>query len=120
MTKHIILLAAFTAGAAFAQNAQPAPQQAPHAKHMQTLSGAFILGHNLLLEKYDANKDGKLSGEEMKTLAEAGKKDFEAKKADFLKKYDKDGDKKLSKEEWNAVKTERLTEQPTDSKSKEK
>lgn len=49
-----------------------------------------------MLEKYDADKDGKLNAEE------AGKARSE-RQAELLKKYDKDGDGKLSNEERKAI-----------------
>lgn len=49
-----------------------------------------------MLEKYDADKDGKLSKEE----AEKARTE---RQAEMLKKYDKDGDGKLSVEERRAI-----------------
>ena len=49
-----------------------------------------------LLEKYDTDKDGKLSAKERKAAGEA-------RKAEFLKKFDKDKDGKLSAEERKAA-----------------
>jgi len=77
-----------------------------------------------VLEKFDANKDGKLDKEERRAAYEARRAEmikkhdkdgdgklndeerkaaFEARKAEMLKRFDKDGDGKLSKEEREAM-----------------
>lgn len=58
--------------------------------------GIMIVGEELVLAKYDTDKDGKLSDEEIAVLQADVKKAQEAKKAAILKKFDKDGDGKLS------------------------
>ena len=57
----------------------------------------MIVGEELVLAKYDTDKDGKLSDEEIAVLQADVKKAQEAKKAAILKKFDKDGDGKLSR-----------------------
>ncbi len=49
-----------------------------------------------LLEKFDTDKDGKLSAEERKAA-------MAARKAEMLEKFDKDGDGKLNEEERKAA-----------------
>ena len=65
--------------------------------------GIMIIGEELVLAKYDTDKDGKLSDEEIAVLQIDVQKAQEAKKAAILKKFDKDGDGKLSKEERKAM-----------------
>ena len=48
------------------------------------------------LEKFDANKDGKLDAEERKLLVAF-------RKAEFMKRFDKDGDGKISDKEKKAA-----------------
>ena len=52
-----------------------------------------------ILERYDADKDGKLSDEEKKKAREEMKGRFDQGRGDMLKRFDKDGDGKLSDEE---------------------
>lgn len=68
--------------------------------------GMFLLGRALVIEKYDKDKDGKLSEEEIVVIEEDMKKAHEARKQEMLKKFDKDGDGKLSKEERQGMKEE--------------
>ena len=49
-----------------------------------------------MLAKFDTDKDGKLSDEERKAA-------MEARKAEMMKRFDKDGDGKLSEEERKAM-----------------
>ena len=56
-----------------------------------------------MLEKYDADKDGKLNEEERGKAREEMKKHFKERRAEMLKKFDKDGDGKLSEEERKAL-----------------
>ncbi|MDB4265308.1 EF-hand domain-containing protein [bacterium] len=56
-----------------------------------------------ILEKFDTDKDGKLSPEERKAA-------MEARKAEMLAKFDKDGDGELSKEERKAANEARKAE----------
>lgn len=65
--------------------------------------GAMLIGHRLLLEKYDTDGDGKLSDDERKAVQEDAKKLHDAKKAEILAKFDKDGDGKLSDDERKAM-----------------
>ena len=92
---------------------QPAPgnakQQGPKGHRGQRAPkgnlppGAMVIGHRLLLEKYDADGDGKLSAEELKAVQADAQKLHEAKKAEILSKFDKDGDGKLSDDELKAM-----------------
>lgn len=52
----------------------------------------MIIGEELVMAKYDTDKDGKLSDEEIAVLQADLQKAQEAKKAAILKKFDKDGD----------------------------
>ena len=77
----------------------------------------MIVGEELVLAKYDTDKDGKLSDEEIAVLQADVKKAQEAKKAAILKKFDKDGDGKLSKEERKAMQEEWLKDHPEAAKT---
>ncbi|MFR4417249.1 MAG: EF-hand domain-containing protein [Akkermansia sp.] len=81
--------------------------------------GIMIVGEELVLAKYDTDKDGKLSDEEIAVLQADVKKAQEAKKAAILKKFDKDGDGKLSKEERKAMQEEWLKDHPEAAKRME-
>ncbi len=59
-----------------------------------------------LMEKFDTNKDGKLSEEERKAMREGMQELREKMRAEMLKKYDKDGDGELSEEERKTMKDE--------------
>jgi hypothetical protein len=52
-----------------------------------------------MLEKYDANKNGRLDPEE----EDAARQDREARRAEFMKRFDTDGDGKLSESERQAL-----------------
>jgi hypothetical protein len=47
------------------------------------MNPVFIMGHKLLVEKYDADKDGKLSEQEEATLKADAKKAAESRKAEM-------------------------------------
>ncbi|MCC8148266.1 EF-hand domain-containing protein, partial [Akkermansia sp.] len=81
--------------------------------------GIMIIGEELVMAKYDTDKDGKLSEEEIAVLQADVKKAQEAKKAAILKKFDKDGDGKLSKEERKAMQEEWLKDHPEAAKRME-
>ena len=81
--------------------------------------GIMIIGEELVMAKYDSDKDGKLSDEEIAVLQADVKKAQEAKKAAILKKFDKDGDGKLSKEERKAMQEEWLKDHPEAAKRME-
>lgn len=81
--------------------------------------GIMIIGEELVMAKYDTDKDGKLSDEEIAVLQADVKKAQEAKKAAILKKFDKDGDGKLSKEERKAMQEEWLKDHPEAAKRME-
>jgi hypothetical protein len=70
-----------------------------HAKGKPGAKGAEM--RKKMLEKYDADKDGKLSEEERKA-AQAGRR------AEMTKKFDADGDGELSQEEKATMKAEML------------
>ncbi len=74
--------------------------------------GMMIIGEELVMAKYDTDKDGKLSDEEIAVLQADLQKAQEAKKAAILKKFDKDGDGKLSAEERKAMREEWAKEHP--------
>ena len=111
MYKSLLLAGSFFALPLFAQEV-PAPEQdacpapaaegkGPGPKHgMNPLRAR--LAHKLVVDKYDADKDGKLSESER----EVAKKDAEALRKERhekrLQKLDKDGDGKLSDEEKEA------------------
>ena len=59
-----------------------------------------------VLEKFDTDKDGKLSDDEKKAMRDEMKAQQEKRKAAALEKYDKDGDGKLSEEERAAMKAD--------------
>jgi hypothetical protein len=56
-----------------------------------------------MLEKFDKDKDGKISAEERKAAMEEGKAAMEARRAEIMAKFDKDGDGKLNEEERKAA-----------------
>ena len=60
-----------------------------------------------MLEKYDADGDGKLSDEERATAKAEMQGKREAMQSQMLEKYDTDGDGKLSDEEKQAAKADR-------------
>jgi hypothetical protein len=47
------------------------------------MNPVFMMGHKLLVEKYDADKDGKLSEQEEATLKADAKKAAESRKAEM-------------------------------------
>jgi Ca2+-binding EF-hand superfamily protein len=59
-----------------------------------------------VLEKFDADKDGKLSPEERKAAREEMKGKGDERKSKMLEKFDKDGDGKLSDDEKAGMKSE--------------
>lgn len=82
-------------------------QRKPHRPKMNPeMRGMAILGRTLVMEKYDKDKDGKISEEEIIVIKEDMKKERETRRAEMLKKFDKDGDGKLSKEERQAMREE--------------
>ena len=115
MTKQMIIAAAFAACSAFAQDAPPPPapeapsdapemqppperrgghrhhaggrdRQGPKRVQMKRIDpGIMIVGEELVLAKYDTDKDGKLSDEEIAVLQADVKKAQEAKKAAILR-----------------------------------
>ena len=119
MTKQMIIAAAFAACSAFAQDAPPPPapeapsdapemqppperrgghrhhaggrdRQGPKRVQMKRIDpGIMIVGEELVLAKYDTDKDGKLSDEEIAVLQADVKKAQEAKKK-FITAMDDD------------------------------
>jgi Ca2+-binding EF-hand superfamily protein len=59
-----------------------------------------------MFEKFDADKDGKLSDDERKAMREAMKAQAEERKAKMLEKYDADKDGELSDTEKEAMKAD--------------
>ena len=91
------------------ESAALAARQAERAKQRQDYMKKYDLDGNgevsrqeqtkvRHLDRFDANKDGKLDEKEAAALA-AHEKEDETRRADFLKKYDKNGDGQLSSEE---------------------
>jgi len=119
MYKALILTAVFSLGSALAQDANkqkpadgncPAEQGKGHRGGkggnggkgaQQGPQGARM--RQMLKERFDANKDGKLDESEKA----AAKQQMEKRRAEFVAKWDKDGDGKLSDQEKEAVKAER-------------
>ncbi len=90
----IVIAAAFgLAGATYAEEGKP---DRPHRKLPPEI-----------LERFDADKDGKLNEEEREAAKAAMGERMKARKAEMLKKFDKDGDGKLSEEEEAAMREER-------------
>ncbi len=139
MTKHLLLAIAVATCSVFGQEAKPAPAEGPKAapaayKHdnsskkankprrgqrngqHQINPGMMLLGQQAIMEKYDADKDNKLSEAEMTVLKDELKKKHEARKNDFMKKYDKDSDGKLSADEKKAMREEWLKNHPEQAK----
>ncbi|MDO4411350.1 MAG: hypothetical protein Q4C05_08755, partial [Akkermansia sp.] len=143
MTKHLLLAMAVATCSVFGQEVSPAPAEAPkaapaackcenpcvcfskkankprrghrNAQH-QINPGMMLLGQQAIMEKYDADKDNKLSEAEMTVLKEDLKKKHEARKSEFMKKYDKDSDGKLSDDEKKAMHEEWLKNHPEQAK----
>ena len=107
MTKQMIIAAAFAACSAFAQDAPPPPapeapsdapemqpppeshhaggrdRQGPKRVQMKRIDpGIMIVGEELVLAKYDTDKDGKLSDEEIAVLQADVKKALQSIKFD--------------------------------------
>lgn len=114
MIKHLIFALSLAMVPAMAQEDATAPQgKRQHAKAPQHAPRPMtpppvspvirIASHQALLEKYDANKNGRIDKEEMDAIH----KDIDARKdevkAKVLAEFDKDGDGKLSKEERQAI-----------------
>jgi len=91
----------------------------PHFQKRRIDPGIMIIGEELVIAKYDADKDGKLSDGEIAVLQTDVRKAQEAKKAAILKKFDKDGDGKLSQEERKAMNEEWLKDHPEAAKRME-
>ncbi len=96
-----------------APEASPAPGAPPHHKKAHRPAPArMMLMHDLVLQKYDADKDGKLSDGEKAALKADADKIRDARKQERLAKWDKDGDGKLSDEEKAAMKADREANAP--------
>lgn len=112
MYKAIILTAVFTLGSAFAQDLagndkqQPAKENCPAEQGKGHRGGKGGKGdgrmRQMLKQRFDANKDGKLDEAER---AQA-KEQMQKRRAEFVAKWDKDGDGKLSDQEKEAAKAE--------------
>ncbi len=142
MYKNLIIATIFAAGAAFAQDdidpmfgqGEPQGPEAPGMGHRpegfpgmgrgpqghpgqrhrgpRMHSDKMILGEWLFMEKYDTDKDGKISEKEQEAVKADAAKVREARKAEMLKKFDKDGDGKLSDEEKKAMREEFMKNRP--------
>lgn len=77
----------------------PPPNKTERLKHI-------LLVRDLLLVKYDLNKDGKLDAAEKATLLRDADDEKKRAREAFLKRYDRDGDGKLSHEERKAMNEE--------------
>lgn len=64
-----------------------------------------LLARELLLEKYDANRDGVLDGQEKKNLLDDAAKKREEFRKNLFRRFDKDGDGKISKQEAEEMRT---------------
>ncbi len=72
----------------------------------------MVLAESLFMEKYDTDKDGKISDQEREVVKADVKKVQDARQAEMLKKYDKDGDGKLSDAEKEAMREEFMKNRP--------
>lgn len=118
MKKELLIASTLAVIPAFSQEAPPPdanrdapPPREQHHRHGSgngmdrrprmnpELMGMLIVARELLMEKYDADKDGKLSESERETI----KKDMDAQRAKFIEKHDTDKDGKLSREEIMVV-----------------
>lgn len=97
--------AATLAGAAEPQAAGPAPGQdrpasmPPHGPDSAERLQFMLLARELLLERYDANRDGQLDDAEKAQLIKDADKAKNEARMRFIKRFDRNGDGKLSKEE---------------------
>lgn len=123
MRTTLILALAFAAGSALAQgpNSNQGPRQGRNAPNMSpTQAGTMMLAEEIIMEKYDANKDGKLDETELAKLREDVQAKHEAKRAEVLAKFDTDKDGKLSNEERKAMREAWMKENPEAAKRMEK
>lgn len=87
--------------------AQDAPEGSrPSRPHGPRPIAKNLMAQKLLMDKYDANKDGKLDDAEKVALKADAEKLKEARKKERLAKWDKDGDGKFNDEEKAAMKAE--------------
>ncbi len=141
MYKNIILATVLSVGAAFAQDdidpqfgqgmpqgpgfGQAGPQGRPGMGGHRGQRPGFgnfggrrmdpdmmVLAETLFMEKYDADKDGKISDQEREAVKTDVKKVQDARQAEMLKKFDKDGDGQISDEERNAMREEFMKNRP--------
>lgn len=117
MNKQVFIALAMALAPLAAQDAPPPPGGGPRhegreGRHREPregqgaarrispeMMGLLMLGRNMLMERYDADKDGRLSDDERETI----KRDMEVRKDQFVARYDTDKDGKLSREEMIAV-----------------
>ena len=83
----------------------PAPLLPPPHKKIEHLKH-ILLVRDLLLHKYDTNRNGKLDATEKETLLRDAEQEKKNARKAFLKRYDLDGDGKLSKEERDALRAQ--------------
>ncbi len=74
------------------------PPQAFHAPRREQVA-MRIMVRQLLLERYDANQDGQLNGEERRRLMEDAHAARRQQALTFIRRFDADGDGRLSPEE---------------------
>lgn len=65
------------------------------------------IAHKLVMDKYDANKDGKIDDTEKAVIKAEADKLRESRRKEMLAKFDKDSDGKLSDEEKKAMRATR-------------
>lgn len=124
LKKNTLIVALIAALPALAQEdvqSQPNPAQPPHhwgaRGQMPDRKGSPDM-HQRMLEKFDANKDGKLDEQERNEMKDSVKKYREERhekrherreefRKNFMEKFDTDKDGKLSDEEKEAAKKQR-------------
>lgn len=98
-TTIITLLALAGSGLALAQDENTERPERPERPSPEERREMAQKRREAMLEKYDTDKDGKLSEEERAVLNEDRKK----RRAELLEKYDADGNGKLDREEIKAA-----------------
>lgn len=107
------LIAAALIAPIMGQDTTPAPSTPPAAPAHHgggAHRGDMVRTHiarMLVMDKYDANKDGKLDDTEKAAVKAEADKLREARRAEMLAKFDKDSDGKLSDEEKKAMRDAR-------------
>ena len=97
---------------AYAHNhpeAPPPPRDGaiqPWAHDRMRARGLFIICRDLVLDRYDADGDHKLSNQELDAIREEVARRMNARRKDMIQKFDKDKDGNLSKEERRHMRQE--------------